>query len=182
VATYTKLPSGRWYVQVRRTGHRAINKTFDKRADGRAWAEQLEGDRDKLDAYPDAIARRKTVPDAIDGFMLDFKGRDSGVSSRLAWWRAEYGTTTLAAFTQPRVREGLRKLAHENVRHGNGRGKSKGKTKSVDRKKTAATLVRYQSSISSAMRWAVDQGWITKNRHRDPPAKGGTGAHAVSFG
>lgn len=162
MASITKLPSGRWYVQVRRGGQQA-NKTFTKKAEARAFAEALEGDRDKLDAYPDATARRKTVADAIDGFMLDHRGRDSGIASRLSWWRTEYGGVTLADFRQPRVREALRKLARENVRHGNGRGKNKGKTKALDRKKTPATLTRYQSSISSVMRWAMDEGWISRN-------------------
>jgi integrase len=163
VATFFRIKSGNWRAQIRRAGHAKLSKVFDTKAEAREWAEQLEGDRDKLDAYPNAEARRRTVKDAVDGYMLDFAGRDTGMSSRLSWWRTEYGSTTLANFRQPQIREGLRKLARENVRRGNGRGKSKGKTETVDRKKTSSTITRYQSSISSVMRWAVDQGWLTRN-------------------
>jgi integrase len=177
MATFTKLPSGHWRAQIRRAGHRPIGKVFEKKSEARAWAEKLEGNRDAIDAFPDAEARRRTVKDAIDGYMLDHSGSDSGIVGRLSWWRTEYGGTALANFTQPRVREGLRKLARENVRHGNGRGKNRGKSKALDRKKSGSTVTRYQAALSSAMRWAVDQGWITRNpvlgirRPKPPPGR-----------
>jgi hypothetical protein len=39
--TYTKLPSGNWRVQVRKTGHRPVSKTFGKKAEAKDWAEQM---------------------------------------------------------------------------------------------------------------------------------------------
>jgi len=41
MATYTKLPSGRWRVQVRRAGFYR-NQTFDRKSEARAWAEEIE--------------------------------------------------------------------------------------------------------------------------------------------
>lgn len=163
MATIIKLPSGNWRAQVRKSGHRPIGKTFPKKAEARAWAEAMEGNRANIDAFPDAEARRRTVADAIDGYMLDYKGRDRVQVSRLSWWKAAYGEQPLAAFTSARVREGLRKLAGESARQGAGRGKNKGKTKALPRKRAGATVVRYQAALSVVMRWAVDEGWITKN-------------------
>lgn len=46
MATYSKLPSGTWRVQVRRKG-RYIGETFLKRDDARRWATEAEGRIDR---------------------------------------------------------------------------------------------------------------------------------------
>lgn len=41
MATFSKLPSGRWRVQIRKSGiYRA--STFDKKADAKHWATEIE--------------------------------------------------------------------------------------------------------------------------------------------
>ena len=67
MATFTKLPSGNWRAQIRQAGHRPIGKTFPRKAEAKDWAERIEGNRDAIDSFPDAEARRRTVSDAIEG-------------------------------------------------------------------------------------------------------------------
>lgn len=149
----------KYRVQVRRTGHRSISKVFNTKKEADAWARLMDGNSDHIDAYPDAEARRRRVADAIDAFMLEYAGRDGTLPSRLAWWKTHHGHHTLAGFTQPRIREGLRQLAGEKVNRGDGKGKSK----ALDRTKSASTVNRYLTSISSVLRWTVEEGWLPRN-------------------
>jgi integrase len=160
MATFTKLPSGNWRAQVRRIGQRPIGKTFEKKAEATTWARLMEGDEDAIAAFPDAEARRRTVAQAIDGYMLGYKGRDTAIIKRLSWWREQYGTTALADFTQAKIKDGLRELARQDARRNAGKGKPRA---SLGRKKSPATCNRYLQAISSVLSWAVDESWITKN-------------------
>ena len=105
MAAYTKLPSGNWRVQIRKSGHRPISKTFGKKSEARTWAEQMEGNRNAIDAFPDAEARRRSVADAIDAYMLDYLGRDEGIIWRLSWWKDRYGDVPLAQFTPAKTKD-----------------------------------------------------------------------------
>jgi integrase len=160
VATFTRLPSGSWRAQIRKTGHEPIGKTFDSKALAREWAETMEGDREAIDAFPDAEARRRTVGIAIDAYMLAYSGRDEGIVSRLAWWKANYGAVPLAQFTPAKRNDGLRDLSLERAKHCNGPGRT---MKALPRAKSPATLNRYAQAISSVLSWCVDEGWLAKN-------------------
>lgn len=159
MATFIKLPSGNWRVQIRRAGHRPISKTFPKKAEAQAWARIMEADEDAIAAFPDAEARRRTLAQAIDGFMLEYSGRDTAILRRLAWWKAEYGDTPLADFTQAKIKDGLRRLGQDSAKRYAG----KNGIVTLGRKKGPATINRYHQAISSVLSWAVDQSWIAKN-------------------
>jgi integrase len=160
MATFTRLPSGNWRAQVRRIGQRPIGKTFTKHAEAQTWARLMEGDETAIAAFPDAEARRRTLTQAIDGYMLGYKGRDTAIVKRLSWWRTRYGITPLADFTQAKIKDGLRDLARQDAVRNAGKGKP---TKSLGRKKSPATCNRYLQAISSVLSWAVEESWITKN-------------------
>lgn len=66
MATFTKLSSKSWRVQVRRKG-RYVSETFLRREDARRWATEAERQIDR-DETPNKsrIARRKTFGDLID--------------------------------------------------------------------------------------------------------------------
>ncbi len=159
MASIHKLPSGNWRVQIRQ-GESAISKVFTLKANARAWAKSMEGNQDEIDAFPDAEARKRTVAQAIDAYMLDYSGRDVGLTNRLAWWKSENGTVSLAQLNQAKIKDAIRKLGRENIKRGKGPG---GKAQSLSRRKAPATLNRYLQAISSVLTWAVDQGWIAKN-------------------
>lgn len=45
---------GKWHVQVRRKGFKAVSRTFITKADAQAWARQTEVEADKGHLIPDA--------------------------------------------------------------------------------------------------------------------------------
>jgi integrase len=73
MATYSKLPSGTWRVQVRRKG-RYISETFLKRDDARRWAVENEGRIDRGETpTPQRAARLRTFGELIDLHVADMK-------------------------------------------------------------------------------------------------------------
>ncbi len=73
MATYSKLPSGTWRVQVRRKG-RYISETFLKRDDARRWATEAEGRIDRGEVpTPSRSARLRTFGELIDLHIADMK-------------------------------------------------------------------------------------------------------------
>lgn len=73
MATFTKLASGSWRVQVRRKG-RYISETFLRREDARIWAQDSERDIDRgATPQPSRIARKSTFGDLIDLHIEDMK-------------------------------------------------------------------------------------------------------------
>lgn len=160
MATFTRLPSGNWRAQVRKAGHKTISRTFTRKAEARTWAEHMEGNRGDIDAFPDAEARRRTIADSIDAYMLEYDGRDAGIVSRLGWWRDQYGSIALAQFTQARIKDALRELGRSKALRGNGRSRA---AQPLTRRKSPATVNRYRQALSSVLSWAVEQSWITAN-------------------
>lgn len=73
MATYSKLPSGSWRVQVRRKG-RYISETFIKRDDARRWATETESqiDRGQSPALS-KVARLRTFTELIEIHIADMK-------------------------------------------------------------------------------------------------------------
>ena len=73
MATYSKLPSGSWRVQVRRKG-RYISETFLKRDDARRWATEAEGRIDRGETpTPARAAKLRTFGELIDLHIADMK-------------------------------------------------------------------------------------------------------------
>ncbi len=73
MATYSKLPSGSWRVQVRRKG-RYISETFVKRDDARRWATEAEGRIDRGETpTPSRAARLRTFGELVDLHIADMK-------------------------------------------------------------------------------------------------------------
>ena len=63
MATFSQLPSGKWRVQVRRSGiYRAA--TFTRKADARAWAAEIEGQAEHIAAggfAPEALGQEEEL-------------------------------------------------------------------------------------------------------------------------
>lgn len=73
MATYSKLPSGNWRVQIRRKG-RYISETFLKRDDTRRWATETESRIDRGQSpLPAKAARLRTFKEIIDVHVADMK-------------------------------------------------------------------------------------------------------------
>lgn len=82
MATFTKLASGSWRVQVRRKG-RYVSETFLRREDARLWATDVERQVDRGETpQRSKIARLKTFADLVDLHVADMSevGRAPGRS------------------------------------------------------------------------------------------------------
>lgn len=157
--TLKRKDGNKYRAFIRRKGKQPVSKVFDRKSDAQKWARVMEGSDAHLDAYPDAEARKRTVANVIDAFMLDYRGKDTAIVGRLTWWRTHYGQITLANFSQATVKEGLREVLRQPARRAAG----KGKTKSLQRDRGPATSNRYKGAISIALAWAVEADWISTN-------------------
>ena len=73
MATYTKLKSGSWRVELRRKG-RYVSETFLRREDARRWATDAERQVDRGETpTPSRVARLNTFGDLIDLHIADMK-------------------------------------------------------------------------------------------------------------
>ncbi|CAM5761265.1 hypothetical protein LMIY3S_00081 [Labrys miyagiensis] len=78
MATFTKLPSGSWRVQIRRRG-RYINETFQRREDAWRWALGADVKADRGEApISSRIARLKTFGELIDLHIKDMTAVSAG--------------------------------------------------------------------------------------------------------
>jgi integrase len=157
--TLKRKDGNKYRAFIRRKGKQPVSKVFDRKSDAQKWARVMEGSDAHLDAYPDAEARRRTVANVIDAFMLDYRGKDTAIVGRLTWWRTHCGHITLANFNQATVKEGLREVLRQPARRAAG----KGKTKSLQRDRGPATSNRYKGAISIVLAWAVEADLIKTN-------------------
>lgn len=107
VATFTKLKSGSWRVQVRRKG-RYVSETFLRREDARRWATESEGHIDRGGTpVASRIARLSTFGDLIDLHIDDMKevGRNIGrsKSATLAMLKRELGARSMVELDRDRL-------------------------------------------------------------------------------
>lgn len=82
MATFTKLPSGSWRVQVRRKD-RYVSETFLRREDARRWANEAERQADRGETpVRSKVGRSSTLAHLIDLHISDMKevGRAPGRS------------------------------------------------------------------------------------------------------
>ncbi|HEY2707134.1 MAG TPA: site-specific integrase [Caulobacteraceae bacterium] len=120
MATFTKLKSGSWRVQVRRKA-RYVSETFLRREDARRWATQAEGQIDRGDTpIPSRIARLSTFADLINLHIQDMKevGKNIGRSkaATLAMLKRELGAKSMVELD----RENLIKFGRNRAKQGAG--------------------------------------------------------------
>jgi len=98
MATIRALKSGKFNVQVRRTGHPPVSDTFDTMTAARKWARKIEGDIDEIRHY--GYSRVRTLADAIDAFEKSAAMITTGDdhSRHLRWWREHLGARKLFHF------------------------------------------------------------------------------------
>jgi len=81
MATFRKLPSGRWQVSIRKLNYKSIYKTFYERSVARKWAREIEYQIEK-EVYTDyGNAETISIKDLItkyrDEIVVDHKARIS---------------------------------------------------------------------------------------------------------
>ncbi len=163
MATIQKLArknnTSKYRVLIRRQGHPAATKMFRTKKEAIAWHQKIEGDWDQLDDIPSVEARRRTLGQAIDGYMLEYQGQDGARAGRLIWWKDHYGDRRLASINQATIKEALKKLGKSRSRK--AAGEEEGDDKPV-KGRSAATLNRHQAAIAVVLKWAIQENWIAK--------------------
>ena len=151
---YTKNGQIHWRVRIRCRGHRALSKTFMRKADARCWARQTEADMQLSYGFTAWEHQHKSAGEAIDRYLRDIVPRygDSGKgrSQHLYWWKARIGDTPLIKVS-PALIAGYRDELSQaiTVRH---------------TVRAPATVNRYLSSLGHVFTVAVKEwGWLDRS-------------------
>jgi integrase len=107
MATFTRLPSGSWRVQVRRKGH-YVSETFLRRDDARLWAIDAERQIDRGETPSESrISRLKTFGELVDLHIDDMcdvgKPPLRSKAATLNMLKRELGKCNMAALDRERV-------------------------------------------------------------------------------
>ncbi|NYZ16946.1 tyrosine-type recombinase/integrase [Azospirillum sp. RWY-5-1] len=107
MASFTKLPSGSWRVQVRRKG-RYVSETFLRREDARQWAVEAERQIDRGEAPRDSrTARLKTFGELIELHIDDMcavgKAPRRSKAATLEILRQQLGKLSMASLDRERL-------------------------------------------------------------------------------
>lgn len=139
-----KLPSGKYQVQIRFKGLRPISKSFQKKKDAIAFSRKVEGDSILAQALGNPVTTQTTISILIDNFLKQYNKKDTNISSRLAWWKEQYGSISISEFSQIHVLEGIRALLTKGTR---------GKPLQPQ------TTNRFKANLSAVFNLAKDNGY-----------------------
>jgi integrase len=105
MATYTRLPSGKWRAQVRKAGI-SRGKTFKLKRDAEAWAKQLEVQTEHIAiAGFQKIPEGYTVADLIDGYGAECNMGGKTKQATHAMLKRELGSVRLAKLNSIHLRD-----------------------------------------------------------------------------
>jgi integrase len=149
MATIIRRPSKNdqtsYRAQVRRKGSPTLSATFTKLSDARKWVQVTEAAILEGRHLPTAEAKRHTLAEAIDRYLLAILPHKS-VSSidnqtrQLQWWKARLGHCILADLTPTLIAEHRDKLARgDGIRRKN------------------STVRRYLAALSHVLTIAVKE-------------------------
>lgn len=128
MASFRKLKSGNWQVQVRRVDLPNITRTFSTKKLAVQFAREVETDTElarKLGKTPATIPYFK---DWADTYLRHYQGRDPDTVGKLRWWSEFFGNRRVTEIDEFLVDEGLVQLSQ---------------------KVTNSTVNRYKSTLSA---------------------------------
>jgi integrase len=178
MATFIKLQNkgGVTYrAVIRRKGlGRPITKVFKTKTAAKKWAQRIEGDGELARALGDGRLRSKTVGNVIDSYLAEYAGKDKSRPKQLKWWQERIGDRKLVDVDADLIQDQLDRLRSTPAKQPK-RGKEGAETA---RRRTPATVNRFQSAISAVFQHAI------KNRDmRTNPARGiGRGEETHHYG
>ncbi len=126
-----------YQVRVRRSGHRDITETFDRKSDAEVFARSVEGDQDRLRALGQSEAAVVTTYGAFDRYIRQWNGKDHTGLARIRYWQERLSGRLLTDIDKPTVREELHELA--------------------DGDRSASTVNRYHTSLSAFLQFCVEE-------------------------
>lgn len=142
-----------YHVQVRLKGHPAETATFDRLTDAKLWAQSIEASIREGRYFKTAIAKQKTVGEAIDRYfneVLTYRKNPVNEMIYLNWWKDKLGDYTLANISAGLVVETRNGLVGSENR--------------FKRKVGTTTANRYLQAFGHVLNVAMNEWeWINQN-------------------
>lgn len=105
MATFTKLPSGKWRAQVRKGGMYR-GETFTLKRDAQAWAQQIEVQAEHIVASGyQPVPEQYSVGDLIDGYALECNMGGKTKQATHAMLKRELGSVPLKRLNSINLRD-----------------------------------------------------------------------------
>lgn len=146
-----------------RFGTPITSKTFPRKTDARIWAERIESDKDAIEAYGTKGAKM-TFSELVEEYILQWHGKDTlHQQTRAMYWSEQFGQYQLDEVNADKIRAALKDLQSGKYKIGNGRGKTAGATKTINKTRCNTTINRYRAVLSAIFNYAFKQGYITIN-------------------
>lgn len=148
----------RYTVEIRIKGHPPVSETFARKTDARLWIQQKEAAIRAGKQSGTNESKKKTVSNLVDRYLADVlpnrRSDKANVKRHLEWWKAQLGHYRLFDLRPALIAEYRDKLLTEKAE----------KAKNDEERRAPATVVRYLTSLSVAVSFAVKEwGWMDEN-------------------
>jgi integrase len=168
MATYVKLQNKggiTWRAVIRKKGLKPITKVFKTKTAAQKWAKRIEGDADLAKALGDGRLRSVTVADLIERYVDEYDGKDYSRLGHLEWWKEQIGGKSLIEVDSDLIQDNLELLASTPI----NKDKIENGSSETERKRSPATINRFQSSISAVFQKAIKWRCLKVNPVRGIP-------------
>lgn len=148
----------RYTVEIRIKGHPPTSATFERKTDARLWIQKTEAAIREGKHFGTIESKKRTVADLVNRYLSDVlpnrRSDIANVKRHLEWWKTQLGHYRLCDLRPPMIAEYRDKLLTEKAE----------KAKNEEEKRAPATVVRYMTSLSVAVSYAVKEwGWMDEN-------------------
>ncbi len=145
-------------VKIRVKGHPPISATFARKTDAKRWAQKTEAAIREGQYFGTTESKKRSVTDMIDRYLRDVlptrRSDKANVKRHLEWWKEQLGHYRLCDLRPPLIAEHRDKLLSDPAP----------KAKNQSKKRQPGTVVRYMTSLSVVMSYAVKEwGWMDEN-------------------
>ncbi len=159
-----------YHAQVRMTGFPARTASFPTRRQAERWAKTVEAEMIEGKHFRNVEARRRTLAEAIDRYVLEELPAKKDARTRavrLRWWQQKLGQLKLSEITAATLTEYRNKLARETYARATpgARGSTLAKGEAAaEFHRGPATVNRYLAYLSHVFTVARKEwGWISHN-------------------
>ena len=148
----------RYTVEIRIKGYPPTTATFERKTDAKLWMQRTEAAIRDGKHSGTSQSKKKTVSDLVDRYISDILPKrrtgKADIKLHLEWWKSNLGHYRLYDLRPTLIAEYRDKLLTEKSE----------KAKTFDKLRTPATVVRYMSSLSVAVSYAVKEwSWMDEN-------------------
>jgi integrase len=138
----TKAGAVRFRAIIKRNGRQIASKNFQTKTPAVAWARRLEADAELMSALGTPEGTRTFAEAAAALVKATPERRDTTRQARIDWWTAKIGAKLIGRIELADLRAHLDEYAKTHK---------------------PATVNRLKAAASSVFRFAMQQGWLTRN-------------------